>query len=164
MQYRLTWLAIILTFLFLVPGEVVGHIFAFLYRFVVSGLFFSGNTIFDMSTNGWFSRIGSEGVASGIQGRVAALSAAWVCDKITNSADFRIVAYSNTALVAAITIFGLLTSYARTGLGMNNFVIVANTVGLVAGLFVAAEHLREKQNERRRMLDFQAKPKRAAKS
>jgi general stress protein CsbA len=164
MQYRLTWLAIILTFLFLVPGEVVGHIFAFLYRFVVSGLFFSGNTIFDMSTRGWFSRIGSEGVASGIQGLVAALSAAWVCDKITNSADFRIVAYSNTALVAAITAFGLFTSYAQAGLGMNNFVIVANTVGLVAGLFVAAEHLREKQNERRRMLDYQSKPKRAAKS
>ena len=61
MQYRLTWLAIILTFLFLVPGEVVGHIFAFLYRFVVSGLFFSGNTIFDMSTNGWFSESARKG-------------------------------------------------------------------------------------------------------
>ncbi len=164
MQHRLTWLAIILTFLFLIPGEVVGHVFAFLYRFVVSGLFFSGNTIFDMSTRGWFSRIGSEGIASGIQGLVAALSAAWVCDKITNAADFRVVAYSDTALVVAITVFGLLTSYAESGLGMNNFVIVTNTIGLVAGLFVGAEHIREKQNERKRMLDLQAKSKRAVKS
>jgi general stress protein CsbA len=164
MPHRLTWLAIVLTFLFLIPGEVVGHVLALLYRFIASGLFFSGNTIFDMSTRGWFSRVGSEGVASGIQGLVAALLAALVCDKITKFADFRIVAYSNTALVVAITIIGLLTSYAESGLGMNNFVIVSNTIGLVAGLYVAAERIREKQDERRRALEFLSRAKRTVKS
>jgi general stress protein CsbA len=164
MQYRLTWLAIVLTFLFIIPGEVVGHFLAFLYRLLISGLFFSGNTIFDMSTHGWFSRIGSEGVSSALQGLVAALLAALVCDKFIRVADFRMVAYADTALVVAITAFGLFTSYAESGLGMNNFVIVSNTVGLVAGLFVAAEHIRDKQEERRRVLDFAAKAKRAAKS
>jgi hypothetical protein len=164
MQYRLTWLAVILTFVFLIPGEVVGHILAYLYRLLVSGWVFGGDTVFDLFTHGWFSRVGLEGVSGGMQGLAAGLLAALLCDKITKFADFRMVAYCNTALVGTFTVIGLLTSYAQTGLGTNNLVIVANTIGLVGGLFVAAEHIREKQNERWRVLEHLARVERAVKS
>jgi len=164
MQYRLTWLAVILTFVFLIPGEVVGHILAYLYRLLVSGWVFGGDTVFDLFTHGWFSRVGLEGVSGGMQGLAAGLLAALLCDKITKFADFRMVAYCNTALVGTFTVIGLLTSYAQTGLGTNNLVIVANTIGLVGGLFVAAEHIREKQNERWRVLEHLARVERTVKS
>ena len=76
MQYRFTWLAAILTFVFLIPGEVVGHILAYLYRLLVSGWVFGGDTVFDLFTHGWFSRVGLEGVSGGMQGLAAGLLAA----------------------------------------------------------------------------------------
>jgi hypothetical protein len=52
MQRRFTWLAIIVTFILLIPGELLGLLISFLYRWGMES-FLIGNPIFDWLTGGW---------------------------------------------------------------------------------------------------------------
>jgi hypothetical protein len=147
MPHRLTWLAIVLTFVFLAPGEFIGYVCAYLYKVLVAGWAFHGDTVFDAITYGWFSRLGLDGISSLAQGMIAGFLSAVFCAKITKIADFRIVAYANAAAVIAFTALALVGNYPRMGTQFNGFGLVSNTLGLVFGLIIAAEHIREKRND-----------------
>ena len=90
MQHRLTWLAIILTFIFLIPGQLAGWLFAYVYQFLMGGVF-DGNNLLDWPTNGWFSRIALEGFSNGLRGVVAGGLAMLVCGKLLKHADYNVV-------------------------------------------------------------------------
>jgi hypothetical protein len=147
MPHRLTWLAIVLTFVFLAPGEFIGYVCAYLYKILVAGWAFHGDTVFDALTRGWFSRLGLDGISSLAQGMIAGFLAAVFCARITRIADFRIVAYANAAAVVAFTALAWVGNYPYMGTQINGFALLSNTAGLVFGLIIAAEHIREKQGD-----------------
>jgi hypothetical protein len=147
MPHRLTWLAIVLTFVFLAPGEFIGYVCAYLYKILIAGWAFHGDTVFDAITHGWFSRLGLDGISSLAQGMIAGFLALAFCARITKIADFRIVAYANSAAVLAFTALAWVGNYPRMGTELNGFALLSNTAGLAFGLIIAAEHVRENRGE-----------------
>lgn len=140
---RLSWLAVIITFVLLVPGEFAGAVVGFLYRLILHGYIFSGDTLFDTVTHGWFSKVGLEGVSNAIVGGTAGFVAAAICYKLTKHANFKLVAYINSALVTLFTVVALVFDLAVGSLKMDDFAILANTAGVVIGLFIANNMISE---------------------
>jgi hypothetical protein len=146
MQHRLTWLAIILSFLFLIPGELVGWVVAAVYRYSAGAIFFSGDTVFDWATKGWFSLVSLEWCSSAGQGFIAGAFAVFAAAKIVKNADYTTVAYTNSALVIVFTLLGAIVGIAKYGLRLEDFAMLANTVGLIAGLFTLATQIGREQS------------------
>ncbi len=115
MPHRLTWLAIIVTFVLLMPGEMLGYLVATFYRWAMTP-YLEGNLIFDYLTGGWGAIIMLEGFSGVVQGVVAALLAAHLTAKFIRRADYIIVAYTDAALVIAFTLLGFILGVAKVGL------------------------------------------------
>jgi hypothetical protein len=60
-------------------------------------------------------------------------------------ANYEIVAYSVSAIVVALEAMTLLFGYQREGLSLNMIETLANAFGVIAGLFMAQQQVKENQ-------------------
>jgi hypothetical protein len=90
-EHRSTELAVALTFVLLAPGEIIGHVIALLYRWVMAQ--------FVEESLRWASVVLLDGFSGIVQGTVAGTIAAYVSARIVKRADYLIVAYANGAIV-----------------------------------------------------------------
>jgi hypothetical protein len=144
---RFTWLAIALTFVLLIPGEIAGYVIAIFYRWAME--YFVEGSLLDYLTAGWATVLLLEGFSGIVHGAAAGAIAVYICARMIKRADYLIVAYSNAALVIAFSFLALLMGIARfgiLGLDIHHLGMIANTVGLVCALFAVAREIDGQQN------------------
>lgn len=142
MQHRLTWLAIILTFILLVPCAFIGYIVGYAYQFSLGWMM--GDGLADWITDGWATIILLKVFTNMLRGAIGGWLAMFVCSKILKQSDYHIVAYTNSALVIAFTLIGLAFGFAH-GFRLTDLAMVSNTVGIVVALFICAAEVGRKQ-------------------
>ena len=141
--HRLTWLAVVLAFLLLIPGILVGALIAYVYRFFLS--WFVAGGLFDWLSAGWFSEILLVYFPALLAGLVAGGLAIYVTSKILRHANYEIVMYATAAIVIAFTILSLLLNFGQHGLNLTILEIAANTFGIVMGLHVGHKSIAEER-------------------
>lgn len=146
MPHRLTWLAIGITFVLLVPGEAIGYVAGLIYRWS-TGMFFGGDSLLDLLSHGWASIVIVQAGASLVAGICAGYLSVLVCGKITKRADLKIVAYANSALVVVFAALAILGDVVKHDVGLGTAAIVVNTVGVCVGLFWAVEQIDQERNK-----------------
>ncbi len=73
----------------------------------------------------------------------------FICGKILKYANYEIVAYSTSTIVILFTVLAGLFGFARHDLGTDFLAIIANTIGLIAGLFITNQSIGESQRAQR---------------
>jgi hypothetical protein len=147
-EHRSTGLAVALTFVLLVPGEIGGHIVAILYRWAIAHLI--DESLLDHSTGGWASVFLLDGFSGIVQGTVAGAIAAYVSARIVKRADYLVVAYANAAIVIGFSTLALAIAILEdglSGLDIQHLGPTANALGLVSALFLAAHGIGMRQDK-----------------
>lgn len=143
MTYKLTPLGILATIVLTIPGLLVGGIVAFVYRMLLGPAFY-GNLI-NWISGGWFETLTMAIFPNVIHGVVGGGLAVWVSFKILKRVNYEVVAYSVSTIIIAFAAIALLIGILDEGLNVRLIELVANTVGIVFGLFAGREYIKEAQ-------------------
>jgi hypothetical protein len=132
-QHKLTWLAVILTFILLIPSLFVGGVMTWVY-FAFLGILEDG-TFLGWLTNGFFDLLILSIIPNFAHGVIGGAIALWVSTKELKHANYEIVAYTVSGIVVAFAVLGLIGGYVQSGVGWSLVELASNTVGIVLGLF-----------------------------
>src|SRR5262245_26480746 len=139
--HRLTWLAVILVIIFQIPGFILGFGVSYIYRAFLGSLL-EGN-LFDWLAQGWISKLALAWFPALLSGAIAGGVSVWLTSRILKHANYEIVMYAVAAIVIAFTIVVVAGGLAREGINLGIFEIIANTFGVVIGLYGAQISLKE---------------------
>lgn len=145
-EHRMTWLAIIAAFVLLFPGLLLGGIAAWIYfNFLFPSL--DGN-LFNWITAGWFKTITMAIFPNVLHGGIGGAVAMYVTSRLLKFSNYEIVAYSVSTIVVLVGAFGLFAGFMNSRLGLGHVELVSQVVGMLGGLFFAAQHAKEEQRAR----------------
>jgi len=107
---------------------------------------FDGN-LFDWISGGWFKTIVMAIIPNALAGGIAGYFAIRVTFAIKplKQANYEITAYAMSAIVVAFTALAILFVLQREGMNVRVIETLANTVGLIAGVFGAEQSVRDDQ-------------------
>ncbi len=135
MEYRKTWLAIIVTFIAVIPAMIIGKFVSVLYSFLMSR--FEGGLL-GWITFGWADRIFNSIFPNLVHGFIGGWLAVWLSCKLLKYANYEIVAYSVSTIICAFAFWGFLIGILQRGIGLDTIELISNTVGVIVGLFTMA--------------------------
>jgi hypothetical protein len=138
---KYTWLAIPVTLLATVPGLVLGGVVKFLYLAFVGPMIEGG--ILNWLSDGFAEKLFTAIVPEGLHGAVAGYFGIVVVHKFLKQADYNVVAYAVTSIAIVFSLIAL--GFSASLLSLDTAGLIANTIGLAAGLFAATQSL--PQNE-----------------
>jgi hypothetical protein len=156
-HHRLTPVAIFAVFVLTIPGLVLGQIAAFLYGWFLSGMF-DGNLI-NWISGGWFKIVVMAiipNALSGVIGGLVGVRLAYVI-KPLREANYEIVAYAISTIVVALSAIGIFIVFHRDGISIGIVENIANGAGIVVGLFVGQQSIKEDQRSPPRAVPTTAK-------
>ncbi len=131
--HRLTWAAIIVTFLLVVPGTFVGGIVAMLYKWFL-GTLLGGDrwlSIFE-----WMDKLALLWFPSLLHGMIAGAFSIAISGKLFKYANTEVVSYSVSAAYISLAVAMGTLNVSVYGLREDLVSFVAQIVGIVLGLFV----------------------------
>ncbi len=143
--HKLTPLAIFTVFVLVIPGLVVGQIVSFLYGLFLGGMF-EGNLV-DWATGGWFKIVFMAVIPNALSGVIGGIIGVRLTYLIRplKQANYEIVAYAIATIVIALSALGIVMSLHRDGIGIGIVENISNSMGIVAGLFVGYQSVRDEQ-------------------
>lgn len=147
-QHRLTPAAIFIVFVLIIPGLVLGQLVSFVYGWFLSGMF-DGNPI-DWAAGGWFKIIVMAIIPNAIAGFIGGLVGLRLTYLIKplRQANYEIVAYAMSTIVLVFTALALFMIFRREGFDVTIVETIANTVGVIAGLFGGQKSVEEDQRSK----------------
>jgi hypothetical protein len=131
-------LSIAVVFLLLIPATFVGGIAKLIYLAAV-GHYLASDGLINWISGGWFDRISLAVFPNLLHGAVAGALAIYVASRILRRVTFETAAYAVSSLVVLIALIGGLFGFAKDGFGLELVELVANTAGIIAGLFLTAQ-------------------------
>jgi len=146
--HKLTPAAICVVFVLTIPGLVMGQIVSFLYGLFLGGMF-DGNLV-DWATGGWFKIVTMAVIPnalSGIVGGIIGVRLTYLIRPL-KQANYEIVAYAISTIVIALSALGIFMSLHRDGIGIGIVENISNCVGIVVGLFIGYQSVRDEQRSR----------------
>lgn len=143
--HKLTPLAIFSVFVLAIPGLVVGQIVSFLYGLFLGGMF-DGNLV-DWATGGWFKIVFMAVIPNALSGMIGGIIGVRLTYLIKplKQANYEIVAYAIATIVIALSALGIFVSLHRDGISIGIVENISNCIGIVIGLFVGSQSVRDAQ-------------------
>lgn len=135
----LTWLAIPICFVLIVPGYLIGGVLKLFYLGWL-GYFSDDGTILHWigleSIGNFLQSLFYSIIPEGLQGVVAGGIASLATFKIFRNADRKVVIYSTSALFIFLVVFliSLVSFQSNSFFNFSNIAVISGTIGTVAGL------------------------------
>lgn len=143
--HKLTLLAILVVFVLTIPGLIIGQIVAMVYGWFIGG--YIGGNPFNWISGGWFNTIIMAIIPNALAGGIGGFFALRVTFAIKplKRANFESVAYAMSAVAVVLVGLGIMMVLNRDGMNIGVIESLANTVGLIIGLFAAQQSIRDDQ-------------------
>jgi len=146
MPHRYTWAAIIVGFVIMIPAMFIGGIVSILWTYIVGGMMDGG--VLDWISGGWSSKLFLSIFPNLLHGAIGGGLGLYITAKIFRYANYEITAYALSSLVVIFAILGGLLNLAEQGLNLGIIELIANTIGVVVGLFFVQQSVHDEQKHR----------------
>ncbi len=143
-KYSLTWAAIIIAIILVVPGFMIGGIVALIYKWFLGGVFGIGGDRWVFFIE-WIDKIVLLWFPALLHGTVGGVFSIAITGKIFKSANMEVVSYSTSAIIififVAAVIFSFYITDIREDLVLHEDLVsvmlstAAEIIGIVLGLF-----------------------------
>ena len=144
MEYRYTWLGILVAIIGLVIGTLLGGLLAYVYSWFLIGI-----VAFDLFDITFLVFLLLDWAPPLFQGIVGGFVAIWSASKITKYANLEAVAYSVSTLVVALTAFsGYVIITGGEVLKYDMISIIAGTAGILITLITCGKEYNEDNKAR----------------
>lgn len=144
-------ISIFLVFVLLIPAMFIGILAKWFYMMTVGHYLVRGG-ILNWLSAGWIDKISLAIFPNLLHGCVSGVLAVLGASLIMKRTRFETASYAVSSIVVVFAFFGGLSGFLRNGFAIQTVELVANTVGIVVGMFFGARQVEDTLRARERHL------------